>query len=559
MAAFAEPAANHGSWEYELASGRVSWSASLYRIHGVSPADFTPAQETISEQIHPDDRAAVAELIGGAIEDGTPFACQYRIARPDGDTRTVLVRGARVEDATGVSRLIGITQDVTGREGEEEHLWHLANHDSLSGLYNRRRFMEELERELTAAKRTGTPGAVVMLDLDNFKDINDSLGHMAGDNLLIGVAAQLRRRLRATDTLARLGGDEFACVLPDCTAANAERIAGQLLEALRSDTTVRIGGIERSVTGSLGVATFDAPFERTAEELLVEADLAMYRAKDAGRARVEAFDEALRAEMAERVGLEGELQEALRRGELLVHYQPLVALVDGRTVGCEALVRWEHSERGLVSPAEFIPVAEETGLISAIGEYVLREACVQAAEWRRHGHQVYVSVNVSPVQLMRDDVAGLVAEVLRESQLPAPLLCLEITETSLLADSGPMMAGLRELKRLGVRISIDDFGGGASSLGLLRLLPIDQIKIDRMFVEGIAEHADDRAIVAAVVSLAAELGLTVVAEGVETERQQAELRKLAAEYAQGFLYARAVPPDQLELGERLVASGEGLA
>ena len=407
--------------------------------------------------------------------------------------------------------------------------------------------MEELTREVAFAQRSGESGALLMLDLDRFKDINDSLGHMAGDSLLTRVAEHLRGRLRATDTLARLGGDEFAIVLPSCPVEQAQVIAAEILDTLNRRASVQIGGIDRRLTASIGVAAFGPGQPRTADELLVEADLAMYRAKLAGRNQVEVFDEEMRAELAARVSMEGELREALRGQELRVHYQPIVSLGDGATVGCEALVRWEHPLRGMVGPTEFIAIAEECGLISEIGEFVLDRACRQAADWRHMGRHLFVSVNVSPRQLVLGDMARDVAQALERSGLPAALLCLEVTETSLFGDSSPLVSGLRELKRLGVRLAMDDFGGGASSLALLRVLPLDQIKIDRMFIERIADRSDDRAIVAAVLSMAEELRMSVVAEGIETEHQQGQLRELGCQYGQGFLYARPDYPEALEL------------
>ena len=547
MEGFSEPISNHGSWEYELETERVRWSPALYRIHGVNPAEFRPTRDSIAALIHPDDREDYGRIVADAIEARAPFAYQHRIVLPGGGESIVLVRGAYLDGHDGSPRLVGTTQDVTGRDGDQERLWHLANHDSLSGLFNRRRFMEELTREVAFAQRSGEPGAVLMLDLDRFKDINDSLGHMAGDSLLARVGEQLRGRLRATDTLARLGGDEFAVVLPGCGIGQAQHVAGEILETLNRHASIRIAGIERRVTASIGVAPFGPGQERTADELLVEADLAMYRAKAEGRGQVEVFDEEMRAELAARMSMEGELRTALSGQELRVQYQPIVSLADGATVGCEALVRWEHPLRGLVPPLEFIAIAEECGLIGDIGQFVLDRACRQAADWRAGSHNLFMSVNVSPRQLVTGDIVRDVAQALHQSGLPAPLLCLEVTETSLLTDTTAIRSPLRELKRLGVRLAIDDFGGGASSLSLLRVMPLDQIKIDRMFVEGIANQSEDRAIVAAVLSMADELGMTVVAEGIETVQQQGQLRELGCQYGQGFLYARADYAEGLEL------------
>jgi diguanylate cyclase (GGDEF)-like protein/PAS domain S-box-containing protein len=550
MSGFSEPLANHGAWEYDLDTGAIVWSDGVYRIHGVTPGEFVPTREIVKDLIHPDDLEEYRLSVNDAVRRGAPFTVQHRIVRPDGAVRTVIVRGAHMPDpARGPGRLVGTTQDVTGRPSHEERLWHLANHDSLTGLFNRRRFLEELTREVAVARRARTVGAVLMLDLDRFKEVNDSLGHMVGDGVIVEVAEALRSRLRVTDTLARLGGDEFAVVLPNCTTEQAREVAGSLAGAVWTGAVVTIGGRERPTGVSIGIAPFgDRPAE-TADALLIEADLAMYRAKSrAGlMGATEIYDDEMRAELEARIRTEGELRGAIDDNQLRVVYQPIVSLDDGAPVGCEALVRWVHPVRGTIAPSEFIPVAEEYGLIGAIGEFVLADACRRATAWRREGRNVYVSVNVSPLQLVREDIVAVVSEALELADLPAPLLCLEMTETALLDDARQMLPSLRRLKQLGVRLAIDDFGGGSSSFALLRMLPLDQIKVDRTFIEGLPARSEDRAIVAAVLSLADELDLTVIAEGVEEDRQHWELRELGCRYAQGFLYDRPSAAEELSL------------
>ena len=296
MSGFSEPLASHGAWEYDLATQAISWSDAIYRIHGVAPGDFAAERDPIRALIHPADLEEYSRVIAEAIESGSPFTVQHRIVRPDGAVRVVIVRGCRMPDANGgPGRLLGTTQDVTGRTGHEEQLWHLANEDSLTGLFNRRRFLEELAREVAVARRTGEVGAVLMLDLDRFKDVNDSLGHMAGDMLIGQVADALRTRLRTTDTLARLGGDEFAVVLPACPPDEAQRVAHDLGRAVSEGAAISIAGRERRITASIGIAPFGARTAETADTLIVEADLAMYRAKRARRGTVETFDEEMRA------------------------------------------------------------------------------------------------------------------------------------------------------------------------------------------------------------------------------------------------------------------------
>ena len=548
MPEFTEPQHDHGAWEYEPDTHRTRWSNALYEIHGVEGETFDPTVENVSALVHADDRETYLAIVRDAIETRTPFACQHRIVRPDGDTRVVIIRGSFVEGfADTPDRLIGTTQDVTDTAGVEDRLSHLANHDTVSGLYNRNRFMEELTREIASGRRNGADGALLVLNLDRFSDINSVLGHMAGDQLLRKVATVLGGRLRETDTLARIGGDEFGMILPGCDAVAAGPVAAQLIEAISNGATIHAGGSERRCGGSIGMAFFGPADRRLADDLLVEASLAMHRAKANGRGHAQSFSEEMRAEQAVVLSPEDELRGAIGGHELRVQFQPIVSLEHGATIGCEALVRWEHPVRGMVGPGDFVSIAEETGLISKIGRIVLEQACRQAAQWKRDGRDLFVSVNISPRQLTRPDLVADISHALTTSGLPANLLCLEVTETTLLRDPGPIVESLRRLKALGVRIAIDDFGAGASSFGLLRILPVDQIKIDHSFIQGLGDTTSDRAVVAAVVSLAKELGLAVIAEGVETQRQQAELRELGAELAQGFLYSPARNPEELQL------------
>jgi diguanylate cyclase (GGDEF)-like protein len=550
MDGFAEPSTAHGAWEFHIATNTVVWSESTYRIHGVSPGEFEPTVDSVRPLYHPEDQPSYSRVFWSAIETRSPFTVKHRIVTPAGELRTAVTRGAFVAGgADGGDRFVGTTEDVTGRIDYEERLWHFANRDPLTALFNRRRFMEELGREIAGSSRAGQSGAVLILDLDGFKDINDSLGHPAGDGLLVRVGDHLRDRMRATDTLARIGGDEFALVLPACDPDHAREVAEGLIAALEGGPTVQIAGKPRPVTASVGIAPFGPGPPRTAEQLMVEADLAMYRAKGDGGGRVAIFDERMRARLATRMEIEAELRDALQHADeqLLLHYQPISSLPDGVPIGCEALVRWRHPERGMMPPDAFIPVAEESGLISELGAWVLKEACRQCQEWRTGGRHLHVSVNVSPVQLLRDDVVGMVKRVLAESGLPPQLLYLEVTETSLIDDAETIAPALQTLKDLGVRIAIDDFGGGSSSLSYLSLLPVDVVKIDRLFVDGLPDSSDDRAIVSAVISLCEELDLTVIAEGIESERQHWELRELGCTLGQGYLYSRPQPPEDLKL------------
>ncbi len=437
-------------------------------------------------------------------------------------------------------------RDLSERKAVEERLAHEALHDRLTGLPNRTLFGDRLDRAVTRTRRHGGLLGVLFLDLDRFKFVNDSLGHEAGDALLVEVAQRLGSVLRDGDTASRFGGDEFTVLCEDIgDDSNAAEIAERLLAVLAQPFVV--AGSQLHVSASIGIALSTG--HHRPDDLLRDADVAMYRAKDNGRGRYEMFDERLREHAVRRLELESSLHRAVERGELRVHYQPEVCLHDGRIVAAEALVRWMHPGGGLVSPTEFIPLAEENGLIDAIGEWVLRTACSTAARWpagRADGTPLTVWVNLSPLQLARLDVVDRVARIVAETGIDPRRLGLEVTETALLADADTAIATLRWLKALGVRLSLDDFGTGYSSLSYLRRLPIDALKVDRSFVSGLTTTAEDDAIMAAIVDMARALQITPFAEGIETAEQAARVSALGFEVGQGFYFARGVPVEQFE-------------
>jgi predicted signal transduction protein with EAL and GGDEF domain len=446
---------------------------------------------------------------------------------------------------------------VVERIRAQEQIAHQATHDALTGLANRILFRDRLELALARARRHGSVAALLFLDLDRFKDVNDTLGHGAGDELLRSVSERLRAALRASDTvarigdeeftLARFGGDEFVVLCEDLASEDgAVRVAQRIQEALLGPFVVERK--EHVVTASIGIVLAGGA-DRDADGLVRDADIAMYRAKQRGPGNWEVFDEALRNRALERVATERALRRALEHGELRLHYQPIVALAGGTVQSVEALVRWEHPERGLVPPGEFIPIAEESALILQIGAWTLMAACEQASRWRaRFGDRapLPVSVNVSARQLAQPEFPEIVRRALAEMGLSSGDLAIEVTETALIEDSSVPADSLRELKSLGVKILLDDFGTGYSSLSHLQRFPIDALKVDRSFVRHLGTGKDNRSIVHAIAAMASALGVGVVAEGVETAEQAAEAQALGCDWAQGYYFARPAPAAEIE-------------
>jgi diguanylate cyclase (GGDEF)-like protein len=425
------------------------------------------------------------------------------------------------------------------RQTFQQQLWRQAFHDPLTGLPNRALFRDRLEQALNRAERRMRSVAVLFLDIDNFKLVNDSLGHEQGDALLLTVAQRLQACLRAGDTAARLGGDEFTLLLEDISAVeDASRVADRVAAALRAPLV--LDGQEVFPTASIGIA-LSTPRRSRPDSILRDADVAMYHAKAEGKDRSAVFDATMLEQAAERLTLEADLRRAVDRGELLVHYQPIVSMKDRAVVEVEALVRWQHPERGLVSPAEFIPVAEATGLIVPIGQQVLEQACRQAAAWQTRyptEPKLVVSVNLSARQFQHPDLLDDIRRAVGAAGLDPHCLKLEITESTVMQDAEAAVATMNELKSLGIQLAIDDFGTGYSSLGYLKRFPIDTLKIDRSFVSGLGQDAQDTAIVRSVLALARSLGLSVTAEGIETTGQEVQLAALDCDRGQGYLFAR---------------------
>jgi len=519
-----------------------------YASDSVAQVVGRPDRELLGEQlaryVHPDDLGHVH----AAYTHGEPSELVFRLLNRFGEWRHLEVHVTDLRDDRQIRGVVFNARDISERVRLEEELTKQAFHDALTGMANRALFRDRLEQALARSERSMEVLAVLMIDLDAFKQVNDSLGHDAGDQLLQAVAERFAAEIRPSDTFARLGGDEFAVLVDGAHESHAIAVAGRLLTALAEP--IWIAEHELSVGASIGIALHPGGAGRS-EELLRHADVAMYAAKEAGRGRFELFHYDMARELGELLGLEHELRLGLQRGEFTLHYQPEVDLENGDVVGAEALVRWNSPRRGLVPPDRFIPVAETTGLILGLGEFVLREACAQTARWRAEGvlpERFVIWVNLSGKQLSAGGISRTVKAALRESGLPATCLGLEVTETALVQEGASGERARAELRLLhdeGVRIAIDDFGTGFSSLGQLRRFPVDMIKVDRSFVQGVEEDAKDAAITANLVTLAHALGVLAVAEGIESNGQLTSLRGLGCDLAQGYLFARPLPAGQI--------------
>ncbi|MCA1591083.1 MAG: EAL domain-containing protein [Acidobacteria bacterium] len=499
---------------------------------------------------HPDDLPAALSNISQLLKGKVPTSqMEKRYIHKHGHEVWVHWSVSLVRDAyTKAVHFIFQIQDITDRKLAEQQLHHDAFHDALTALPNRALFMDHLKLSIARSQRNDKlMYAVLYLDLDRFKIINDSLGHTIGDQLLVGIADRLKKNLRPGDTVARLGGDEFVILIEDIVE---EKEAIQVAERIQNElsTPFTLSGREVFTTVSMGIAPSTTGYER-AEDILRDADTAMYRAKSLGKARYEIFDKAMHARAINLLQLETDMRRALERQEFFVHYQPIVALQDFNLRGFEALVRWQHPERGFISPMDFIPVAEETGMIAPLGEFVLREACRQMQKWQvifPSDPPMFMSVNLSSKQFSQSDIISTVDQVLKETGLNPHSLKLEITESVVMENIETATEMLRELRDLGVKLSIDDFGTGYSSLSYLHRFPIDTLKIDRSFVTRMVENNENTEIVRTIVVLAQNLGMDVVAEGVETNEQLALLRKLGCENGQGYFFSKPVSSEGAE-------------
>lgn len=548
--AVAAEGSNDGVWDWDLRSGEVYLSTRWKAMLGCREEEIRGAPSEWLGRIHPADAARVRAELDAHLEGDTPhFESEHRVRHRDGDWRWMLVRGLAVRDAEGhATRIAGSMTDITQHKETEEQLAHGALHDALTGLPNRALLMDRLWHSLGRVRRyPRSLVAVLFIDLDRFKVINDSLGHGVGDRVLVHVARLLETCLRPGDTVARLGGDEFAMVLDDLRdPAEATRVASRIQRELQRPIAVE--GREVFITASIGIAlagggVYPAAASARPEELLRDADTAMYRAKALGKSRHVVFDSGMHERAVALLQLETDLRRSVERNEFKVLYQPVVSLERGDVVGFEALVRWDHPTRGLVPPSEFVPLAEETGLIVQIGRLVLRESCVQMRRWLdRFGQRrpLTVSVNLSGRQFAQPELLDEIRDVLEETAIDARRLHLEITETVLIENADSAAEMLARLRAMDICVSLDDFGTGYSSLNYLHRFKVDTLKIDKSFVDRIGRDGENAQIVGTIAALATNLGMSIIAEGVETYDQARLLWALKCGQAQGFLFSRPI-------------------
>ena len=534
----AQQLARIASFECQVRDDRMQWSAEAAGLLGCAPEALPRHYMDHVAAVHPDDRDALLEAHWALLARHTPYELSYRLSGPT--LRWLRERGSLVPAGTdGVEQHVsGVIQDITDTKVAQARMEYLARHDSLTGLHNRDQLRAALRSLMAEGAGATAPFAVLFVDLDRFKVINDSLGHHVGDQVLKEVGRRLRDALRTTDVVCRLGGDEFVVVLAGASdAETATRLGHKILGRLSQPVSCE--GRELHLTASIGVSRYPQD-GTTVDELMRHADIAMYQAKAQGRNAVSHYHPDSNHCTAERFDLESRLRQAVARKELCLHYQPQFEAATQRLVGFEALLRWYPPDGPPVPPAAFIPVAEESGLISIIGSWALEQACRQwRAWWQSHGVPVRMAVNLSACQLRPDhDLIGTVARLVRRYDLPPDALELELTESVAMSDPDASVALMRQLRELGVSLAVDDFGTGYSSLAYLKLLPIQRLKLDRSFVSHIETDANDKAICSATIALAHSLGLEVVAEGVETAAQQAYLVAQGCDVMQGYLLGR---------------------
>ena len=565
--ALAARGSNDGLWDWDFRTGKIYYSPRWRIMLGLQENDIGSDPESWFSRVHPEDLDRVkAEVAAHLDGGGAHLESEHRMRLADGVYRWMLVRGIVLRDEFGAAyRMAGSQTDISERKLYERQLQHDALHDALTGLPNRTLFVDRLEHALARARRRPDEiFAVLFLDLDRFKVVNDSLGHLLGDRMLVEFARRMERCVRPGDTVSRLGGDEFTILLEDLRDTNE---ASQVADRIHAELAhpFNIGGQDVYTSASIGIALGDSEYAR-AEQLLRDADTAMYRAKSGGKARHEVFQKAMHADVLTLLHLETDLRRAVERAEFLLNYQPIIDLDNNRLVGFEALIRWHHPQRGIISPSEFIATAEETGLIVPIGWWVLGESCRQMHAWQErfpeHGG-LSISVNLSARLFRLPALHERVVEIVSGSGLSPSSLKLEITESALMDYAEASVLTLRQLKQSGIQVQIDDFGTGYSSLNYLQRFEIDALKIDRSFVSKLGVSGENSEIARTIITLARNLGMKVVAEGIETDLQLNQLKSLGCDWGQGFLLSLPLKPFEVEallrsgdlVGPKLTRSG----
>lgn len=548
--------ANDGLWDWNLIDNQVYFSARLKSMFGYDEPDVAQSPDGWFNLVHPDDLAQVQSKLATHF-GGRPrhFEHECRMQHRDGTYRWMLIRAHSVRDSVGeVKRLAGSFTDITARKEHEEQLLHDAFHDALTGLPNRALLVDRLKQFILHGKRNKAyTFAALFVDLDGFRIVNDGLGHAVGDQMLLEVSKRLLRCVRLEDTVARLGGDEFALLLDDIKdISNASRVANRVQQEL--EVPCKLDGRDVFTSASIGIAFSTTGYDRY-EDVMRDADTAMYRAKGMGKARFVVFDSAMHAQAMARLKLETDLRRAVERQEFRLYYQPIVDFDTGGISGFEALLRWQHPERGLITPMEYLSVAEEIGLLVPVGRWVLHCACRQLREWQLQfpaRPPLTISVNLSSKQLLQLDLIKQVDQILAETGLEASSLRLEVTETVLMEDAESATATLFQLRALNVESHMDDFGTGYSSLSYLQRFPIAALKIDQAFISRMGGSAEDLEIVRIIITLAHNLSRKVIAEGVETEEHFSLLKSLKCEYGQGYFFSK---PLDHEGAQKLLATG----
>ncbi|MCX8129982.1 MAG: EAL domain-containing protein [Clostridia bacterium] len=537
---------NDALWDFDVLTNRLFISARGKQIAGYSK-DEELENEMFIELIHPDDKAKYLQYMRSFFTGKEKSAqLEYRIISQDGNTVWVLSRGKGIWDSSGkLVRVAGSFMDITIRKEAEREIHQLAYYDTLTHLPNRVLLIDRLNMVLAESKRNKNMGALLYLDLDNFKTINDTQGHAFGDELLKKISDKLKYCVREYDTVARLGGDEFVILQPRINAADdAVRLAGRIISAIQEPWV--ISGRDYYITCSIGITIYPND-GKDGPTLLKNADMAMYTAKELGRNNYQLYEKNMNVRIMEKLVMENDMRRAIDRNEFVVFYQPQIDIATGAITGVEALIRWVHPEHGMIPPLKFIPLAEETGLVITIGEWVLRTACKQNRKWRSEGiENLNMAVNLSARQFQQKDLVEMISRVLEETGMTPELLELEITESIAMQDLNYTMTVLNSLRDMGIRVSLDDFGTGYSSLNYLKNLPISTLKIDKHFVQEITNNSKEEAIAKAVISMAHSMMLSVTAEGVETVDQLTFLKEQGCDKVQGYFFSKPLPAEELE-------------